>query len=225
MAFLIPHNARDPETAPALARILPLWGTPPGLRRGSQPIPFCSGPQWQLSCQETFAPLAAHLSEKRGQLLLALSEMRDDQGNGILMPLDSDWLLAQPCLGPKAPTCLERPWQSCGSNTSPACLPPSIFRAWRKMPVLLRLPAAVFAKTASFTCITNPCSAWPPGRRTGRIFFSRSAHHRAKIRRAWRKARSEGRHGIPNASIPKIQPWRCSFTSACWPWRKEAGRA
>ena len=69
MAFLTPHNARDPETAPALARIPAPLGTPPAY--GADPgRSFCSGPQWAAFLPGNFRALAAHLSEKRGQLRL-----------------------------------------------------------------------------------------------------------------------------------------------------------
>ncbi len=189
MAFLIPHNARDPETAPALARILPLWER---LAYGADLAdPFCSGPQWQLSCQETFAPWRRIYLKSAANSLLALSEMRDDQGNGILMPLDSDWLFGTTLLGPESPDLLGEALAELRQQYNPCLL--AVYLSGMEENAGFAAFARRFRKNCLFHLHNESvqCMASLAGGLDG-FFSRRSAHHRAKIRRAWRKARSEG---------------------------------
>lgn len=189
MAFLIPYNARNPETAPALARILPLWER---LAFGADLAdPFCSGPQWQLSCQETFEPWRRIYLKSADNSLLVLSEMRDDQGNGILMPLDSDWLFGTTLLGPESPDLLEEALAELRQLYNPCLL--VVYLSG----IEENADFAAFARRFRKNCLFHlhnesvQCMASLAGGLDG-FLSRRSAHHRAKIRRAWRRARSEG---------------------------------
>lgn len=189
MAFLIPFNARDPETAPHLAHMLPLWERL--AYREEIADPFCSGPQWQLACQETFEPWRRIYVKSSANSLLVLAEMRDEHGNGLLMPLDSDWLFGTTLLGPESEDLLAEAMAELAVEYSP-CLTVVYLSGLGKDACFADL-ARRFRKRCFFHLHNESvqCMASLAGGLDG-FLSRRTAHHRAKIRRARRKAGAEG---------------------------------
>ncbi len=107
------------------------------------------------------------------------------------MPLDSDWLFGTTLLGPESPDLLGEALAELRQQYKPCLL--AVYLSGMEENAGFAAFARRFRKNCLFHLHNESvqCMASLAGGLDG-FFSRRSAHHRAKIRRAWRKARSEG---------------------------------
>lgn len=192
MPFLTLTEAQGPAGAENAAEIqafrdsLPLWERLAATT--AQADPFCCGPEWQLAFHETFSPEKRLFYLTRPGGLAVFSEFLADRGRVFLAPAESGWLFGCPVLGPDACEVLGAALDAF-DVAYPQALPHIILSGIQPAgPLAARLlhhfggSHAFFRHGSSAQCVASL-----EGGLDGYL-SRRSANHRAKLRKARRRA-------------------------------------
>ena len=174
----------------ALAAVVPFWESLAAST--GEADPFCCGPVWQLTFREAFTPenRLFYLATPGG--LALFSEFRPDAARVFLAPLENGWLFGAPVLGPDAVETLAAcvaTFAATYADAVPHILlsgiqPRSLFAAQ----LLRRFGSGVdFYRQG----VSVQCAASLAGGLDGYL-SRRSANHRAKLRKAARRAVASG---------------------------------
>lgn len=196
MPFLPLTQAPGPcagaETAEARAfgKCLPLWERLAAST--AQADPFCCGPEWQLAFHETLTPdkRLFYLAAPDG--LAVFSEFLADRGRVFLAPPENGWLFGCPVLGPEACEVLADSLAAF-DLAYPHAVPHVILSGIRPAsPLAAGLLHGFGERYAFFRHGSSAqCAASLEGGLDGYL-SRRSANHRAKLRKARRRAAESG---------------------------------
>lgn len=188
--FVMLKQDEGKEQALAFASLMPLWEK---LAAATfQADPFSCSPAWQLAFHETSAEEKRILFLETSGNLALFSEFRDDAHMVRLTPLEHGWCFGSPILGEDADEALaaviaatEEEYPSAKLNIVLSGIQPQSVLAAR----LLKRFSGTFDFYRHDTSIL--CSASLAGGLDGYL-SRRSANHRAKLRKAARKAAEAG---------------------------------
>lgn len=154
--------------------------------------PVCCGPAWNLACHAVFHPNSRIFYLQSQDSLVMLCEMPTAEGGVCLMPMDSGWFFGQPLLGFGAFGLFREACEIFGRAYA-AGLPPIFISGIRKGGREERLSFFNFSPDFDIYNYhsTVQCSASLEGGLDGWL-GRRSANHRAKLRKAMRKALAQG---------------------------------
>ena len=178
------------QPAGSLARLLPLWER---LAAGSgQADPFCCAPAWQLSFLETVTPGKRLLCHTQAGSLAVFTEFQADDRRIFLAPPESGWLFGCPLLGPAAGDVLAAVLQFL-DETWPDAVPHLILSGIQPRGVLAAMLLRRFGEDYAFFRHGSSvqCAASLAGGVDGYL-SRRSANHRAKLKKAGRRAKAAG---------------------------------
>lgn len=154
--------------------------------------PICCGPAWNLAYHAVFHPNSRIFYLQSQNSLLMLCEYREAEQDVCLMPIENGWLFGQPLLGPEAFE-LFREAAKIFTRAYGGRLPPIFISG---IPQAAPEELLFFANFSTAFDIykyrsTVQCSASLDGGLEGWL-GRRSANHRAKLRKAIRKADAIG---------------------------------
>lgn len=196
MPFLTLTEAQGPAGAENAAELrafrasLPLWERLAATT--AQADPFCCGPEWQLAFHESMTPdkRLFYLATPDG--LAVFSEFLADRGRVFLAPAENGWLFGCPVLGPDACEVLANSLEAFDA-AYPQALPHVILSGIQPAgPLAARLLHRFGGSHAFFRHGSSAqCVASLEGGLDGYL-SRRSANHRAKLRKARRRAAGGG---------------------------------
>lgn len=157
-----------------------------------QADPVSCAPDWQLAWQEIFNPCGNIFYVENGSSLLLFNICFSTDGKVFILPLESSWCFGQPLLGPHAPELLAQAIEELQCIFHPRPVIVMLSGVQPQSPDSFRL-YHFFRKNWNFfrhERIYNMTASLENGMRGW--LSRRSANHRAKLRKAFRKARDEG---------------------------------
>lgn len=177
-------------SCPDPAENFPVWSA--ASLRGMQVDPFCCSPVWQLSFHDAFSPDRPLFIEECGESALAFAEIRFSNDDIFLTPLEAHWFFGSPLLGSHAPDMLRRMMERLALYYAPH-FPRIMIGGIRPEGAISRDLFRLFAKDFNFYLHSSgvQCAASLKGGVDGYL-ARRSANHRAKLRKARRRAMDKG---------------------------------
>ena len=190
MPFLTLTRQDAAREARAFHSCLPLWEHLAATT--GQADPFCCAPAWQLAFHEALTPgkRLFYLAAPDG--LAVFSEFLADRGRVFLAPPENGWLFGCPLLGPAPGEVLEAAlaaFDTAYAQAVPHLVLSGIRPGGRLAALLLRRFGERFAFFRHGSSVQ--CAASLAGGLDGYL-SRRSANHRAKLRKAARKAAENG---------------------------------
>ena len=183
---LTPGNSAEQALAPCL----PFWESLAA--RTGEADPFCCGPAWQLTFREAFTPenRLFYLATPGG--LALFSEFRPDAERVFLAPLENGWLFGAPVLGPEAVETLAACVATFAATYADA-VPHILLSGIRPRGPFAAQLLRRFGGDFDFyrQGVSVQCAASLAGGLDGYL-SRRSANHRAKLRKAARRAAENG---------------------------------
>ena len=180
----------DGQQAARLARLLPLWER---LAATTGPAdPFCCAPAWQLSFLETVTPGQRLFYHVEAGNLAVFTEVQADGRRVFLAPPESGWLFGCPLLGPACGDVLEAVLTFL-NEARPDAVPHLILSGLQPRGPLAAMLLHRFGEGYAFFRhgTTVQCAASLAGGLDGYL-SRRSANHRAKLKKAARRAKAAG---------------------------------
>lgn len=190
---------------------------------------FCSAPDWSLAFHAVFSPERPVYYAVSEQGLILFGYFFSDTGTLFLLPLEDSWIFGQNILGLEAPfllaACLEeiketlRPQKLVavlGGVQMPSLMATSIFQKFRDRYRLFREQTT----GAAIASLEGGFDGW---------LARRSANHRAKLRKASRKAREQGvsfeRHRPAPAQVAGLYQRVLAVEAQSWKGQGRCGMA
>lgn len=157
-----------------------------------QPDPACSAPVWNLAYHEVFNPERRIFYLSSDTSLLLLSEMPPSEDGVILTPLEDSWMFGRPLLGFYAAELLEEALDIFAAEYKRKLRGLVLSGIVRRTPEATKL-LVLHGRNYNFFKYqtTTQCYASLHGGMDGWL-SRRSANHRAKLKKAARKARDAG---------------------------------
>lgn len=188
MPYIIPDS--EEKRTLLTNELFPVWQKL-ALSTG-QADPICCAPAWNLAFHQIFRPDSRIFYLRDLESLLLLCEIKNSLGITYLMPLEDSWLFGQPLLGSYAPELLN---EAIGVflRAYPERFPPILLSGIQPdNPANIKL-FTFFCRRFNYHPYSQTilCSASLKGGLDGWL-GRRSANHRAKLRKAWRKAKMAG---------------------------------
>lgn len=157
-----------------------------------QADPVCCAPAWNLTYHEVFSPERPLFFTASDNALLILAEYITASGEPVLTPVEDSWLFGQPLLGEAAPALLLAELPRIRERY-PAGLPRMFISGIQEKSLFAALLYNFFGRRYSLYIhsFNVQASASLRGGMDGWL-SRRSANHRAKLRKASRRARDAG---------------------------------
>ncbi|MBD5538651.1 MAG: GNAT family N-acetyltransferase [Desulfovibrio sp.] len=185
-----PADGEDTSQARAFQSCLPHWERLAATT--GQADPFCCGPEWQLAFHEALTPdkRLFYLDAPGG--FAVFSEFPADRGRVFLAPPENGWLFGCPLLGPAAGEVLTDSL-AVFDEAYPDAIPHLILSGIQPRGPLAAMLLHRFGEAYAFFrhASSVQCAASLAGGLDG-FLARRSANHRAKLKKAARKAACAG---------------------------------
>ena len=196
------------QPAESLAPLLPLWERLAAST--GQADPFCCAPAWQLSFLETVTPGKRLFCHTQAGSLAVFTEFQADHKRVFLAPPESGWLFGCPLLGPAAGDVLAAVLEYL-DEAHPDAVPHLILSGIQPRGPLAALLLHRFGEGYAFFRhgISVQCAASLAGGVDGYL-SRRSANHRAKLKKAARRAKAAG------VSFTRVIPATAAETAALY---------
>ena len=154
--------------------------------------PVCCAPVWNLAYQEVFYPERPIFYSASDDSLIVLAEYVTETGEPILTPMEDSWLFGQPLLGDTSPALLAALMPEISARYSDG-VPKIFISGIQEQAIFAHTLFNIFSKRYSFyrRASAIEAAASLDGGMDGWL-GRRSANHRAKLRKAMRKAREAG---------------------------------
>jgi hypothetical protein len=158
----------------------------------SQADPFCCAPTWQMAFHDAFGPKRLLMVESHSNSLVAFAEYVSPEGKAFLTPVESHWFFGCPLLGRDAVGMFDSMMGDIEKRYAPT-FPPIIISGIRPGGVLSRRLIRTFADRFDFYLHSSgvQCAASLAGGVDGYL-SRRSANHRKKLRKQFRRASEKG---------------------------------
>lgn len=190
MPFLSLTGPDGAAKAPALRSLLPLWERLAATT--AQADPFCCAPEWQLTFRDTMTPDKRLFALATPDGLAVFTEFQADRGRVFFAPPENGWLFGCPVLGADAGEVLAASlaaFDAAWPGVVPHVVLSGIRPRGRFAGMLLRRFGTRYAFFRNGRSVQ--CAASLEGGLDGYL-SRRSANHRAKLRKAGRRARESG---------------------------------
>ncbi|MBD5417640.1 MAG: GNAT family N-acetyltransferase [Desulfovibrio sp.] len=185
-----PSGAGRTAEAQALADVLPLWEQLAATT--GQADPFCCAPAWQLTFRDTVTPGKKLFFHTEPGGLAVFTEVLAEGQRVFLAPPENGWLFGCPLLGPAAGDALAASLAAFDA-AYPHAVPHLIISGIRPRGPLAAMLLHRFGEAYAFFRHGSSvqCAASLAGGLDGYL-SRRSANHRAKLKKAARKAEAAG---------------------------------